>query len=66
MSDVVLQSEASLPAKVTKPRVSSPSTSRSSRQRAMQLYRSGVMGALDDLPEDVRDLILALDALART
>lgn len=34
-------------------------------QRAMQLYRSGVMGDLDDLPEGIRDLILALDELAR-
>ena len=34
-------------------------------QRAMKLYRSGVMGDLDDLPEGIRDLILALDELAR-
>lgn len=61
--------ELSLPAKVAKPSTSNGAPIHlkavETAQRAMQLYRSGVMGDLDDLPEGIRDLILALDELAR-
>jgi hypothetical protein len=62
--------ELSLPAKVAKPSAASSEPTQlkvvEAAQRAMQLYRSGVMGDLADLPEGIRDLILALDELART
>ena len=60
--------ELSLPAKVAQPASNGTPIHLKvveTATRAMQLYRSGVMGDLDDLPEGIRDLILALDELAR-
>ncbi len=68
--------ELSMPAKIentTPPRAVAPSRSVShpnkvveAARNAMKLYRSGVMGDREDLPEGIRDLISALDELDRT